>query len=451
MILYRYILKSHIGPFIFAFFTLFFLFLFQFLIKSLDQLVGKGLSLWIIFQLITFNLAWIVTLAAPMAVLVATLMAFGSLSSDNEITIMKAGGLSLPRLMAPVLIAAIILSYLMVRFNNDVLPEANHQARVLLQDISKTKPTFILEAGKFSDDIGGFKILVKKTFENNNNLEDIYISDYSNPATRNVITAESGDISFTSDFNHIVMNLSNGEIHQLNNMDYANKYRKIKFDKHRIIMDAAGFGFQKSGENAFSRGDRELSSYSMNMIVDSLKRTSNTLGEQFINRVVMDISKLARFNYKDTLLKRIEKAQLEGEEKDIPDSVLAKKNLEYDSLKLQIAKTFSSFNEYKGQRNMKKELEKQVDQYDVEIYKKYSIPFACVVFALIGAPLGYRVRKGGFGIASGLSLLFFLIYWASLIGGEKLADRALLSPLMGMWFANIILGIFGLVLMKKSS
>ncbi|MBN8571309.1 MAG: LptF/LptG family permease [Ignavibacteria bacterium] len=90
MILYRYILKAHVGPFIFSFFTIFFLFLFQFLIKALDQLVGKGLSLWIIFQLITFNLAWIVTLAAPMAVLVATLMAFGSMSSDNEITIMKA-------------------------------------------------------------------------------------------------------------------------------------------------------------------------------------------------------------------------------------------------------------------------------------------------------------------------------------------------------------------------
>jgi len=449
MILYRYILKSHIGPLIFAFFTLFFLFLFQFLIKSLDQLVGKGLSLWIIFQLITFNLAWIVTLAAPMAVLVATLMAFGSLSSDNEITIMKAGGLSLPRLMAPVLIAAVILSYLMVRFNNDVLPEANHQARVLLQDISKTKPTFILEAGKFSDDIGGFKILVKKTYENNNNLEDIYISDFSNPATRNVITAEKGDISFTSDFNHIVMNLSNGEIHQLNNLDYTNKYRKIKFDKHRIIMDAAGFGFQKSGDNAFSRGDRELSSYAMNVIVDSLKRTSNTIGEQFVLRMSSDINKLAKFNYKDTVLKRIETAPVE--EGQAPDTTYRRANLEYDSLKMLIAKTRLLFNEYKSQKNIKKEIEKQIDQYDVEIYKKYSIPFACVVFALIGAPLGYRVRKGGFGIASGLSLLFFLIYWASLIGGEKLADRALLSPLLGMWFANIILGVFGLVLMKKSS
>ncbi len=444
MILYRYILKAHVGPFIFSFFTIFFLFLFQFLIKALDQLVGKGLSLWIIFQLITFNLAWIVTLAAPMAVLVATLMAFGSMSSDNEITIMKASGLSLPKLMAPVLIASVILSYAMVRFNNDILPEANHKARVLLTDISKTKPTFILEAGKFSDDIGGFKILVKKTFENNNNLEDIYISDYSNPATRNVITAEKGDISFTSDFNHIVMNLSNGEIHQLNNLDYTNKYRVVKFDKHRIIMDAKGFGFQQSGDNAFSRGDRELSSYAMNQIVDSLKKSAATLSAQVFTRAYPDIIALSKYKFTDTVYK-------------IPVAVLldkkdtANKNYSYDSLKMLYSRIMTYRNDYKSQANIKKELEKQVDQYDVEIYKKYSIPFSCIVFALIGAPLGYRVRRGGFGIAAGLSLFFFLLYWASLIGGEKFADRALLSPMLGMWFANIVLGVFGLILMKKSS
>lgn len=444
MILYRYILKAHVGPFIFSFFTIFFLFLFQFLIKALDQLVGKGLSLWIIFQLITFNLAWIVTLAAPMAVLVATLMAFGSMSSDNEITIMKASGLSLPKLMAPVLIASVILSYAMVRFNNDVLPEANHKARVLLTDISKTKPTFILEAGKFSDDIGGFKILVKKTFENNNNLEDIYISDYSNPATRNVITAEKGDISFTSDFNHIVMNLSNGEIHQLNNLDYTNKYRVVKFDKHRIIMDAKGFGFQQSGDNAFSRGDRELSSYAMNQIVDSLKKSAATLSAQVFTRAYPDIIGISKYKFTDTIYK-------------IPVAVLldkkdtANKNYTYDSLKMLYSRIMTYRNDYRSQANIKKELEKQVDQYDVEIYKKYSIPFSCIVFALIGAPLGYRVRRGGFGIAAGLSLFFFLLYWASLIGGEKFADRALLSPMLGMWFANIVLGVFGLILMKKSS
>ena len=100
---------------------------------------------------------------------------------------------------------------------------------------------------------------------------------------------------------------------------------------------------------------------------------------------------------------------------------------------------------------MTDQYEKQEDVYEVEIYKKYSIPFACIVFTLIGAPLGYRVKRGGIGIAAGLSLLFFLVYWAALIGGEKLADRAILSPFLGMWLVNILLGIFGLYLMFKSS
>ena len=237
MIIYKYILKSHVGPFVFSLTTLIFLFLFQFLIKSIDQLVGKGLSLWIIIQLIALNLAWMLTLAVPMAVLVATLMAFGGLSSANEITIMKAGGISLKKLMIPVIICAIIITYLMVLFNNDVLPEANHQAKILLQDISRTKPTFILEAGKFSDDIGGARILVKKTFENSNNLEGIFIYDYSNPDVRNVITASNGDIGFTSDFKSVVMNLKSGEIHQLNLKDYVDGYRLVKFETHRITLD----------------------------------------------------------------------------------------------------------------------------------------------------------------------------------------------------------------------
>ena len=123
----------------------------------------------------------------------------------------------------------------------------------------------------------------------------------------------------------------------------------------------------------------------------------------------------------------------------------------YDSLRNMIRVFFNKKNEFKNIEIQSQQLVKQIDSYDVEIYKKFSIPFACVVFALLGAPLGYRVKKGGFGIAAGLSLLFFLLYWVCLIGGEKLADRALVSPFTGMWIANIIIGLLGLYLMFKSS
>ncbi len=433
MLFYKYILKAHVGPFVFSLMTLIFLFLFQFIIRTIDQLVGKGLSLWVITQLITLNLAWMLTLAVPMSVLVSTLMAFGSLSSGNEITIMKASGVSLNRLMIPVLIIAGILTYLMVLFNNDVLPEANHQARLLLGDITRTKPTFILESGKFSEDISGVKILVKKTFENNNNLEGVFIYDYSNPAVRNLVTAKRGDIGFTEDFKSIIMNLEDGEIHQLNNVDFSEKYRKVKFEKHRLIFDSEGFGFKRTGDNTFIRGDRELSASAMKKIIDSMKVELERSNQNFSRNILLNNKKLSSLDYRDTIIRR--------------DTSVKSVDTLYNS----VANILRIKEQLRMQLTYNKQIIAQMDAYQVEIYKKYSIPFACLIFAMIGAPLGYRVKKGGFGIAAGLSLLFFLIYWAALIGGEKLADRNLVSPFIGMWLVNIFLGLFGLYLMFKSS
>ncbi len=373
------------------------------------------------------------TLAVPMSVLVATLMAFGSLSSSNEITVMKASGVSLNRLMVPVLILAGLVTYLMVLFNNDVLPEANHQARLLLGDISRTKPTFILESGKFSEDISGVKILVKKTFENNNNLEGVFIYDYSNPSVRNLVTAKRGDIGFTEDFKNIIMNLEDGEIHQLNNIDFSDKYRKVKFERHRLIFDSEGFGFKRTGDNSFIRGDRELSASAMNKIIDSIKVELVRSNENFSRNIFLNNKKLTSLVYRDTVIRR---------------DTAGKR---VDTLYNNVANILRTKDHIRMQSTYIKQINAQLDAYQVEIYKKYSIPFACLIFAMIGAPLGYRVKKGGFGIAAGLSLLFFLIYWAALIGGEKLADRNLVTPFIGMWLVNIFLGLFGLYLMFKSS
>lgn len=440
-----------IGPFIFGLATVIFLFLFQFLIKSLDQFVGKGLGIFVIIQLISLNLAWMLTLAVPMAMLVASLMTFGQLSSNNELTALKAGGISLIRLMLPVILLSFVMFWLMVRFNNDILPEANHQARVLLYDISKTKPTFILEPGKFSNDLQGVQILVKKTFPNSNTIEGVYIYDYSRPDYKNLLTAKSGDISFSSDFKNVIMNLNEGEIHQLNNKNINDDYRKIKFTKHRLTFSAEGFGFTKSDDNAFARGDRELSAEAMNRIVDSLARYQRTIGDRAIDNIVRDISRLTSIKYIDTIFQKRTVVPLQSNSNF--DSLSLRSNVltPYDTLNNLIRTFVGRRDEARNNKTTYDQLNKQIDTYDVEIYKKYSIPFACVVFILVGAPLGYRVRRGGFGIAAGLSLLFFLLYWACLIGGEKLADRALVSPFMGMWIANIIIGCFGLYLMFKSS
>ncbi|MGE5439618.1 MAG: LptF/LptG family permease, partial [Bacteroidota bacterium] len=144
MILFRYILRNHAGPFIFSLLTLIFIFLFNFLTKFADRLVGKGLGFWIITKLIAYNLAWMVVLVVPMSILVATLMAYGNMSHNNEIAIMKASGVSVYKMIMPPFILSIIIGFLLVEFNNKIYPDANHAARILIQDISNKKPTLSL-------------------------------------------------------------------------------------------------------------------------------------------------------------------------------------------------------------------------------------------------------------------------------------------------------------------
>jgi len=423
----RYLLRALVGPFIFSFSCLMFLFLLHFVMRYIDQLVGKGLSAWIIIELISLNLAWMVVLAVPMSVLVATLMAFGELSQSNEITAMKAGGMSNLLLLRPVIIAAAVIALGLVYFNNRVLPEANHEAKVLTLDIHKKRPTLNITSGYFSQDIPGYSILVRKTFENNNNLEGITLYDYTQPNIMNVITAERGSISFSSNYQELFLFLEDGEIHQLDQTEMA-RYRKIRFKNHRISMPVEGFEFARSESDAFTRSDRELSAGAMLGIVDSLRDLRHTRLEK--------LRSIVRTDFMDRL-------HLTA------DSVSAVPAPRTPRVPIDRTRALSST--VQNELAQITFLGKQIDQYLVEVHKKYSIPVACLVFALVGLPLGVMVRKGGFGMAATLSLGFFVLYWACLIGGEKLADRGILSPLWGMWSANIIISAFGVFLLARTT
>jgi lipopolysaccharide export system permease protein len=429
MYLYRYILRAHIGPFLFSLFTLMFVFLLQFVMKFIDQLVGKGLSMWVIIELIALNLSWMLVLAVPMSVLVAVLMAFGDLSSRNEITAMKANGISIYRMMFPVLIAGMLVGAALAWFNNVVLPESNHRLKALTIDIRRTRPTLTLVDGVFSQEIQGYSILVKKASQKTNDLEGVTIYDYTNPSISVTVTAEQGKISFSPDFRKLIMDLSDGEIHQL---DLTNKmgYRVIRFTQHRIAMAVEGFDFERSQASAFSRGDRELGASAMLRVVDSLERARNGL--------LGDMGELMK-NEVDRRL-----AGTPSGTSTIHPTGSGVANTALAEARITSAQVATSLFRVEA-------VQKQIDQYWVEIHKKFSIPAACVVFVLLGVPLGIMSRRGGFGTAATLSLGFFVLYWACLIGGEKLADRDILEPWLGMWAANIIIGITGIYLTVRSA
>lgn len=426
MLIYRHILRAHFSPFLGSFFILMFLFVLQFMMKFMDQLAGKGLSGAVILELMMLNLAWIVVLAAPMAVLVATLMAFGGLSSNSEITAMNAGGISLYKMMFPVLLVSGVLTYLMVQFDNKVLPEANHRLKTLTIDIRRKKPTFTLVPGLFSGDLPGYSMLVHKTFAESNNLEGVIIYDHTNPNKNVLITAKRGVLSFSSDYRRLIMDLFDGEIHELNNVDFKS-YRIIKFERQVLTTRAEGFDFERSSDNAFSRGDRELSAGAMRYIVDSLQ-TQADAGRKRI----------------DALNTGLQQKLFTGSIAKQSGAYTTWRSIEsYTNLSSQLAMFRNSLD---GELATYNYLDRTIKEYWVEIHKKYSIPVACFVFVLVGAPLGVMSRRGGFGMAASLSLGFFLLYWASLIGGEKLADRELIEPWLGMWIANIAIGALGIFL-----
>lgn len=426
MILWRYILQKHFAPFIGSFLILMFLFVLQFIMKFMDQLVGKGLNTSIILELMLLNLAWMVVLAVPMAVLVATLMAFGGMSSTNEITAMKAGGMSLYRMILPVIIASLGITYLMVEFNNKVLPEANHRSKSLTIDIRRKKPTLTLIPGLFNQDMPGISMLVRKTYEQSNELEGVTIYNFADPNKSTLITAKRGNLSFSEDYRKLIMDLYDGEIHEINHSQ-KNVYRKINFRRQRITTKAEGFDFERSSNSAFSRGDREMSAGEMRYMVDSLQGITNDILNRMnnINHAFVDKLLYGSISPKH------------------PAADSWRSFEQYTTINSQLMFYRSNFESEIS--NIEYQY-KQEREYLVEIHKKYSIPVACFIFVLVGAPLGVMAKRGGFGIAASLSLGFFLLYWASLIGGEKLADRELIEPWVGMWIANITLGIFGIFL-----
>jgi|YNPMSStandDraft_1061717.scaffolds.fasta_scaffold06581_2 lipopolysaccharide export system permease protein len=472
-ILTKYILKQHIAPFLFAFSTVIFIFTVQFLTRNLDKLVGKGLAIETIVELVVLQMAWMVVLAAPMASLVATLMTFGNLSSTLEMTAIRAGGISLWRVLMPVMGAGLVLTYLAERFGNVVLPEANHRAKVLMMDISRQKPTFALKDNMFSDMIYGYSILARRTVDTTSMLYGVTIYDYSQPTTTAVITADSAEMEFSSDGTHLVMILYHGEMHDIDRDTYSS-YRRVRFYAHRVVFDASGYSFERTDEGTVSRGDREMSADDMLVLCDSITAQMVIVEENFQKSLLGHLHELIlpkSMIPSDSLYqsRQVRTAEVFSPETDLLLEKLAQNpvpamhldsvgyirrieqgrrasTIDYAISMLRNNMTITSSTLYTMDNH-----QNAISTYMVEVHKKYALPFACFFFVLVGVPLGVLTKRGGFGVGAGLSLIFFLLYWVFLIGGEKLADRRLISPAVAMWSGNVVILLIGTVLLFRAS
>lgn len=444
-ILARYILKQVFPPFIFGFSVVVFLFLMQFLMNHLHKLVGKGLSEWVIIQLIVYNMSWMMILAVPMGVLFATLLGFGSMAAAHEITIMKASGGSLLRAMRPVVIASLFVTYGLFWFNDVVLPESNHRAKILMGDIQRKKPTFSLESGKFSSEMDGHTIMARHVDSLSGALHGVTIYKHDKVSEWNVISSDSGTIRFSSDFEKLIVDLYKGEIHQFRN-DETKNYKIINFDEFTIQLNASGFAFNRTNEETISRGDREQSISDMQSIVNKSDEkiiTADSTIEKFL---------LSHWNF--LMGMQIDTSSLKNSEIDTENLLKGTTNVvetfgikDDVSLIRQSDKRISFLKtNLEAQSAQIQQYDKRKRQYQVEIQKKYAIPMACLLFVFVGSPLGIITRGGNFGFSAAISLAFYIFYWACLIGGEKLADRGLMSPYLSMWIGNFIIAVFGLLI-----
>jgi lipopolysaccharide export system permease protein len=400
-----------------------------------SMVVSKGLATTIVLQVFVLNLAWMLALSVPMAVLSGTLMAFGRLSGDSEILAAKVAGVSLYRMIAPVIVVGALLGWGLIEFNNRVLPEANHQARLLMSDISRKRPTLDLKPNVMEDRIPGYHLLIKEIDAKTSDIADVTIFEHKRHLSPRTVVARTGKMSYSADGKTLILELHDGEIHE-QDPDDAEKHRKTTFEEQTFYLGGVGDEFSRT-ESEY-RTDREKSSEQMRQDIKAWRRAIAP-HRRSMNHACSTMVAALFLGISDSLAR--EAGLPVASEGFTPASSDADARQRALRRAQKIDGTLQR--ESASIANQKR----LIAQVQIEIHKKYAIPVACVVFVLVGCPLGVLVRRGGMGVGMGVSLLLFLMYWAFLIGGEDLGDRQIISPFVAMWSADITIGTIGLLLL----
>ena len=426
----RYVLKEHGWPFALGFALILFILLIDVVLQTMDQVLSKGLTLLAALQLLLFNLAWIVALAVPMAVLIAVLMAFARLAADGEIIAAKACGVSFWSLLRPVLVAAFLLTLLMVLFNDQILPDWNHQARVLSSSLQRTKAALVLreKEGVFIPNLGDYHLLIRQIDPETNELAGIALYDASRPGPPVILHAPRGRIALLGDGAYIRLELEEGHVQRVESSQeerffygtFARQVLHIKDERRRYEHRPSSY-----------RSDRELDIAAMSRLVLERRREQeraygrlDSIAARYLELHQTDIAAMSRL-----VLER---------RSQFADSTVNELEREREQAAEALHRQWRHIDRRAG----------RINEYLVEIHKKLSIPAACLVFALVGAPLGALIRRRGAAVSVGVSLFFFWIYWMFLIGGEELADRGYIPPPLAMWAPNLVFALAGWGLLR---
>jgi len=481
-IISRYVLKEHLGPFTFALTALTSLMLLQYIARQFGNLVGKGLRWQVILEFFLLSIPFTVAMTLPMAVLVAVLYAFSRLASENEITALKAGGVSMRQLLLPSLSLAFVLALVMLAFNDQVLPRANHRLAVLQMDIFRTKPTFALREQVLNTvKEGQLYLRAGHLDEGSSRMRDVTIYDVANPVNRRTITADSGKIELAPNQRDLVMTLYHGLMETVPT-DKPGQLTRLYYMQQLMRVAGVASQFQETGNaDTVSKGDREMSVCEMQAALAKAdtgvqRARFDSLEAQWEHDSIAAVlaaptaaigkarprpkppagphPKAPKYKvpfgigsaYCTLLagagrviggapprLAAAAQARPLPPSAGISPSAGGMGGLPPDQ-RLNLAKL--NADQSRLLRN----------RYDVEIQKKFSLAAACLIFVLVGAPVALRFPRGGVGLVIGVSLFIFAVYYVGLIGGEALSDRGYISPFWAMWATNVIMTAVGFVM-----
>lgn len=441
-----YILKRFFILFVMTFLIVIFILLMQFLWKHFDDMVGKGIGWYILAEFLFYAIITLVPLALPLALLLASLMTFGNLGETFELTAMKSAGISLFRIMRPLLISVSMIVIAAFFFANNILPVTEKKMYTLLLSIRNKSPELDIPVGEFFSGIRGYNLYVRG--KDGGVLRDLMIYDFSdgfNNAT--VLVADSGRIKITGDRKHLLLILYNGESFQnLTKQNLSSQiipYRRETFQEQHMLLDFDSefnrFDDSFLEDQHISKSVRELS-----RSIDSVKQIVAFRSASYVSDIVerkymgRDFNPYIDFNVDE---------QTVNLQDYNPDSIFL--NLDKDAMELAVQTAIEKA------KNMQEHLQynkillgepmSYISRHSTQWHRKFALSFACLIFFFIGAPLGAIVRKGGFGFPVVISVLMFVVYYIIDLTGFKMAREGIWEAYQGMWLSTAVLlpiGVF---------
>lgn len=446
---------SFIPPFILTFFIALFVLIMQFLWKYIDDIIGKGLDVTVILELLFYRSTALIPMALPIAVLISSVMVMGNLAERYELASMKSAGIALLRIMLPLIFITTIVCGMSFLSSDTLIPYSNLKFKSRLYDIRKQKPALSLESGTFNDDFGETIIRIGKKSEDGRFLKDVLIYDHStNVGNDNQIIAKRGEMYTTPNKQFLVMKLFDGSKYQelqANDRKDTDRYQHLKtsFKEWEKIFDMSEFDLNKTNEDLFKNHQSMLSTRQLLHNIDSVKQRKIDRKKQ-LNKHVKHFFYPRRSidSLKNEVSQRIQLDSLKEIKSAYINSIPKDQRLNAVNKAMSLSRNVKNYS-----RSITDDLPKiqlQVANYEIELHRKLSLAFACIIFLFIGAPMGAIVRKGGFGWPILIAIVFFVTFIILNIIGEKLAKELVVSAPFGMWMPCMILLPIGVFLTHKA-